>query len=176
MATATRPPASRRWWVAAVAPVVLIALVLVARRSDSAVRPETVVPFRLASVADGGAPLVVPGRPGRPLVLNFFGSWCAPCRAELPLLQEASRRAAGKVDVAGVDMQDGQTAALQLLAETGVTFPTGADPDLKVTNQYHVRGGPTTFFVARGGRVLGVKRGPLTADELQGWFDRLERT
>jgi hypothetical protein len=78
--------------------------------------------------------------------------------------------------VAGVDMQDGQTAALELLAKTGVTFPTGADPDLKLTTQYRVRGGPTTFFVARGGRVLGVKRGPLTTAELQGWLDRLAQT
>jgi thiol-disulfide isomerase/thioredoxin len=161
-----------------VAVLAVAAVVFVLRPTASASpQPATVIPFTLPGVADASPGLAIANPPlPRPVVLNFFGSWCEPCRKELPLLQAVSQRAAGKVDVAGVDMRDGRTPALELLAQAGVTFPTGADPDLRVSSQYRVRGGPTTIFVARSGRVLGVQRGPLTQTDLDRWIGRLERS
>ncbi len=64
-----------------------------------------------------------------PMVVNVWASWCAPCRSELPILQEFAERHAGRVAVLGVDYADRQTTnAGDLLLETGVTYPQVADP------------------------------------------------
>jgi cytochrome c biogenesis protein CcmG/thiol:disulfide interchange protein DsbE len=129
------------------------------------------VPFTLAAVVDGGPDLTLARAPGHPVVLNFFASWCVPCRRELPLLQRASSR----VQVMGVAVADGQTPATRLLRQAGITYPTGADPDRRVSSQYRVVGMPTTYFIAPDGRVVGRKQGELRPAELERWLDRLER-
>lgn len=121
--------------------------------------------FVLPDVRGSGATVGL-GSGGRPVVVNFFASWCVPCREELPLLEQASRRLAGSVDVVGVDVGDSRTAAVELLDRTGVTFPAGFDPDRKVASRYRLQGMPTTVFVDGRGRVAGVARGKLTAAEL----------
>ena len=120
--------------------------------------------FSLPAVRAGADPVALP--PGRPVVVNFFASWCVPCREELPLLEQASRRLAGSVDVVGVDVGDSRGAATELLDQTGVTFPTGFDPGRKVASRYRLQGMPTTVFVDAGGRVRAVAMGKLTEAEL----------
>ena len=64
-----------------------------------------------------------------PMVVNLFAQWCGPCRSELPYYQELHRKAKGKVQVLGVDYLDTQPkAALELVEQTGVTYPLLADP------------------------------------------------
>jgi thiol-disulfide isomerase/thioredoxin len=65
---------------------------------------------------------------GRPALLNVWASWCAPCRAELPALEEYAARA-DAVPVVGIDVQDDPRSALALLRELGVTLPSVTDPD-----------------------------------------------
>ena len=122
--------------------------------------------FTLPDVRGGGATVGLGSGAGRPVVVNFFASWCVPCREELPLLEQASRRLAGSVDVVGVDVGDSRTAAVELLERTGVTFPAGFDPDRKVAARYRLQGMPTTVFVDGQGRIAGVARGKLSASEL----------
>ncbi|MGH9177132.1 MAG: TlpA family protein disulfide reductase, partial [Acidimicrobiales bacterium] len=110
---------------------------------------------------------------GRPTVVNFFASWCEPCREELPLLEQASRRLSGTVDVVGVDVADSRTAAVRLMDQAGATFPAGYDPDRKVASAYRLQGMPTTVFVDGHGRVTDVVRGRLDGAELDRHLERL---
>jgi thiol-disulfide isomerase/thioredoxin len=89
-----------------------------------------------------------------PMVVNLFAQWCGPCRSELPYYQELHRKAKGKVPVLGVDYLDTQPkAALELVEQTGVTYPLLADPagDLRVP--FRVRGLPGIAFVDADGHV-----------------------
>jgi len=127
--------------------------------------------FSLPEVRPPGATVAL--TPGRPTVVNFFASWCIPCRAELPVLEQASRRTAGAVSFVGVDVNDSRSAASDLLAAAGVTFPAGYDPDRTVAGHYRLQGMPTTVFIDAGGRVAEVARGGLTAADLDRRLDRL---
>ena len=89
-----------------------------------------------------------------PMVVNLFAQWCGPCRSELPYYQELHRKAKGKVQVLGVDYLDTQPqAALELVEQTGVTYPLLADPagDLRVP--FRVRGLPGIALVDKHGDV-----------------------
>lgn len=113
------------------------------------------------------------GNPARPTVVNFFAAWCGPCRDEMPLLA----RSAGTrtdIDFVGVDVQDVRSEALDLLAASHADYPVGVDPDKAVSRAYHLRGMPTTFLIAPGGRVLAQHTGPLTARSLRQLLNRLE--
>jgi cytochrome c biogenesis protein CcmG/thiol:disulfide interchange protein DsbE len=98
---------------------------------------------------------------GRPVVVNFFASWCVPCRKEMPAFQSAAGRLGDKVAFLGVDHQDDRKGALQLLADTGVRYPTGYDPDGRVAVAYGLFGMPTTLFVSADGRLLEKHTGEL---------------
>jgi thiol-disulfide isomerase/thioredoxin len=119
------------------------------------------------------------GLRGRVVVVNFWASWCVPCRQEMPALEQASRgwTEAGKpVTVIGVDASDVRSEAAKFLTRVGVTYPT-------VYDQQGLRGGvaaswsvtalPQTWFVARDGSRAGRIAGRLQADDLRSRVDEL---
>jgi len=113
----------------------------------------------------------------RPVVLNFFASWCIPCRAETPLLASTARslRAQGSpVQFVGVDVADQASAAIPFVEQAGIDYPVGADTTLRVTSVlYGLNGQPNTFFINESGVVIGHHLGALTQAELTGWLHRL---
>ncbi len=102
----------------------------------------------------------------RPVVLNFFASWCPTCIAELPDFQTVSQTFANDVQFLGLSVQDQPELSLQLLAETGVTFPTGLDTPGDVFAQFGGLGMPTTVFISADGEVTNVHTGVLTEESL----------
>ncbi|MDQ7906916.1 TlpA disulfide reductase family protein [Phytohabitans sp. ZYX-F-186] len=88
-----------------------------------------------------------------PAVVNLWGSWCPPCREELPAFQRFADRAAGKVTVIGVDTRDSRSAAGSLAADLGLTYPNLFDPDERLRVKVGVSALPATLFVDRDGRV-----------------------
>jgi len=110
------------------------------------------------------------GLRGKPLVVNFWATYCGPCRDELPLLQQLHERAAGRVRLIGVDFIDPYPAgALQLAADTGVTYPQLADPQGELRSPLRIPGLPATVLVDPDGRVAYIKLGPVSSyDELAG--------
>jgi cytochrome c biogenesis protein CcmG, thiol:disulfide interchange protein DsbE len=90
------------------------------------------------------------------------------------VLERAAQRTAGAVSFLGVDVNDSRSAASDLLAAAGVTFPTGYDPDRSVAGTYRLQGMPTTVFIDADGRVADVARGRLTAADLDRRLDRLD--
>jgi len=93
---------------------------------------------------------------GHPVVLNFWASWCAPCRAETPLLERLARdyEARGLL-VVGVDTQDLEAPARAFLGQYGVTYLNLRDPDGGVGRLFGTTGVPETFFIDAAGRIQG---------------------
>ena len=99
---------------------------------------------------------------GTPVVLNFWATWCPPCRAELPELQAASQRLAGQVAIVGVNQAE-TPAEVQAFAEKlGLSFTIPLDQSADVSRLYRVRSLPTTFFIDRSGIIRQMQIGPVT--------------
>lgn len=100
---------------------------------------------------------------GQPVVLNFFASWCEPCRQEAPLLQGVARDGH---TVLGVAVKDTGDAVRSFMADEGLSFPVVLDGENKVGRTYKVVGPPATFFLDAHGRVVSAVYGPLEPDSL----------
>jgi cytochrome c biogenesis protein CcmG/thiol:disulfide interchange protein DsbE len=102
---------------------------------------------------------------GQPFVLNFFASWCDPCRDEMPLLNELAASASRDgYRVVGVAIQDTRPALLQYATEAGLTFPIALDLNNKVQRAYWVYAPPATFFIDAQGVIRDKVSGPLSPE------------
>jgi cytochrome c biogenesis protein CcmG/thiol:disulfide interchange protein DsbE len=97
---------------------------------------------------------------GRPVVLNFWASWCSPCRLESAALKEAARARAGRVAFLGVDIEDQPGAASAYLAWAGLPYPAGPAVG-GIPPAYGVDAPPQTFFIDARGVVAARFVGPL---------------
>jgi cytochrome c biogenesis protein CcmG/thiol:disulfide interchange protein DsbE len=110
------------------------------------------------------------------VVLNFYASWCPPCRAETPLLASAARSeavSAPTVQFVGVDVADVTSSALSFNRQAGVTYPVGADRSFEVASRYGLSTEPHTYFINGDGVVIGQVSGQLSASTLNSWLHRL---
>jgi peroxiredoxin len=103
---------------------------------------------------------------GQVVMLNFWASWCGPCRKEMPLLDAMYQRysSAGFV-LYGVNVEEDNTDAKKLLKELGVTFPVLFDTESKASSLYNVDAMPTTVLIDKKGQVRFVNRGYKAGDE-----------
>jgi peroxiredoxin len=107
---------------------------------------------------------------GNVVMVNFWASWCGPCRQEMPLLQQLYDRYQGMgFTLLGVNVDEEPTAAEKMLKEIPVNFPVLYDSDNKVSKQYQVKAMPSTFMVDRDGNVRFLHKGykPGYEDEYQ---------
>lgn len=137
---------------------------VLARRAP--VEPQRVAGVRLQGFA-GGPSVDLGGYAGRPVVVNYFASWCAPCVAEMPGFQEVSAEYGDRVAFVGVNVRDAPEPASRLVAETGVTYTLASDPDGKALVAVGGTGMPTTLFVDRRGRIVERFTGPMGAGFLR---------
>ena len=122
---------------------------------------------------DGGEIVLSQHKEG-PAVINFWASWCAPCRTEAAAL-EGAWRTYGARDVLflGVDIQDTDAEGVAHLREFGVTYPNGPDRDGTVTVDYGVIGLPVTFFVGKDGIVKRRWVGAINGPQLATWVEEI---
>ncbi len=99
---------------------------------------------------------------GKPVVLNFWATWCPPCRAELPELQAAGSRYGDQVIIAGVNQAEPPDDVRAFAGQLGLTYPIPLDEAAVVSRQYAVRSLPTTFFIDRRGIIRRIQSGPVT--------------
>ena len=130
----------------------------VAPRARVGTDPGAVAPAFSALPYRGTAPVTLAQFRGHPVVLNFWASWCPPCRAEMPALEAAYQRYRARgVVVIGIDgASDTMSASRRFLMDRGVTYPVGRDNRGQVAAAYRVTAFPTTFFITAGGRVAGT--------------------
>ena len=110
---------------------------------------------------DGEGDLSLASLRGRPVVLNFWASWCGPCKDEAPLLEEASKRWAGKVAFVGINVKDFRGDARDFIERYGVAYPNVYDGKGSTIGRYGVTGYPETYFVDAKGRVRYRIAGPV---------------
>ncbi len=102
---------------------------------------------------------------GKPLVLNFFASWCDPCRDEMPLINElASKAAKDGYSVLGIAVEDTRAAVSEFAKETNLVFSIALDLNSTVKRAYRIFGPPATFFIDGQGVIRDVVLGPITAE------------
>ncbi len=102
----------------------------------------------------------------RPLVINFFASWCPNCIGEMPEFERAHRLLGDRVAFLGVSQSDSRSASIDLAHETGITYDTAIDPRGEFFFAVGAVGMPTTIFVRPGGEIAEVWVGALDEDAL----------
>jgi cytochrome c biogenesis protein CcmG, thiol:disulfide interchange protein DsbE len=123
--------------------------------------------LELPKLGGGGSASLADYR-GQVVVLNFWASWCEPCKDESPLLQRWHRRMRdGGGTVLGVDMLDVTDRAQAFIDEYGLTYPMLKDKDGEGLERFGVVQYPETFVIDRQGRIAAVRRGPVDEDFMQ---------
>jgi DsbE subfamily thiol:disulfide oxidoreductase len=142
----------------------ILATLLLAATSQAASTPAPLSPgaaapeFELPAL-DGKA-LGTTALRGRIVLVNFWASWCGPCRTEMPILNQLAKQYGSRgVTVVGINVEPERGAALNWLKTTPVNFPVLFDADSKVSSAYRVSGMPNTVVLDRKGVIRYVHRG-----------------
>lgn len=108
---------------------------------------------------------------GRPAVVNFFASWCAPCVAEMPAFEEVKVAVGDEVAFVGIDVQDGIEDGQALIERTAITWQVARDPQGELVRAMGGVGMPTTVLLDADGAVVERRTGALDGDELARLLD-----
>jgi cytochrome c biogenesis protein CcmG/thiol:disulfide interchange protein DsbE len=179
--------ATRPWLPAALAAVsgavvvgLLVLLWIGLQEKEVASSKVVNVPFRTApdfslGLFDGSTfNLSTELQSGKPVVVNFWASWCGPCADEAPVIQDAARRYGDKITFVGVDVQDIDSDAQAFLSKYGISYKNGSGNAGPVSVQYGMRGVPETYFIAPDGQLVR-KWNTLTSADLEQFLGELQR-
>jgi cytochrome c biogenesis protein CcmG/thiol:disulfide interchange protein DsbE len=114
---------------------------------------------------------MVNGARGQPVVLNFWASWCAPCRIEMPHFQNVSLKYNGRAAILGVNQGESASTVTDFGHEFGITYPLLVDDDNEISQLYNINSLPTTIFIDASGVVREVVIGVVNQGVLE---DRIE--
>ena len=140
----------------------LIAAELLTAGGGSATRPAPELPTQVLS----GHRVDLASLRGKPALINFWASWCGPCKDEAPELKKFSESLGDRATLVGVDWNDAADNANEFVARSGWTYPILRDPSQKVGVQYGLNGLPTTFVLDSDGDIVQTLRGPQTVASL----------
>ena len=114
---------------------------------------------------------------GKPVLLNFWASWCGPCKSEMPDIEAAYQEYGEQIHFLVVDLTDGVQETVEkaagYIAEQGYTFPVYFDSDMEGAGAYSVTGIPVTYFIDEAGTFVAYYQGAMSADILQQGIDLL---
>lgn len=140
--------------------------------ATGAVRVGELAPPLSTQTLDGGLVSLEDYR-GRVVVLNFWATWCAPCRIEMPEMQRYQVERGEQIAVLGVNMQEPPAAIRAFVQRYGLTFPILLDEQGAISATYRVVGLPSTAILDRNGVVREWVVGPMTRDVLARYVERL---
>lgn len=113
------------------------------------------------------------GESGQPVILNYWASWCGPCRIETPELQNASLKYKNQVAILGINQGESAETVTEFGVSFGLTYPLLVDQDNSVNHQYSIMSLPTTVFIDRKGVVREVFIGIISRAVLEDRINRL---
>lgn len=166
----TEGPPRKRWLRIMLALVPALAFIgvlsIAVLRSDSQADAGKTAPAFELPLLDGSGTLAEEDLEGRAVVINFWASWCIPCREEAPLFQKAweSYRDEGVVFL-GVNIKDAQSDAREFVKEFGITYPVVRDLEQTLTQDFGVKGLPETFFVDHRWTFIGAISGTASGEQ-----------
>ena len=111
-------------------------------------------------------------RVGKPMLVNFFASWCAPCVAEMPDLEALHQEYGDRVVFIGLDTQESVEAGRKIVQKTGVTYEIGRDPDGAMFTAFGGLGMPTTLLIRPDHTIAERHSGALNASRLRSMIDK----
>ena len=165
---APMPPATRavRLWQAAIVIVLVLFVGILTFRlwdtNTSEQRADGLAPDFTFTTFDGET-IRLSDLQGKGVVVNFWASWCDPCRDEAALLEEAWRREKENgIVFIGLDYLDQEPSAKAYLAEYGISYPNGPDLQSRAARRYGIKGVPETYFITPDGRIVQTVIGPIT--------------
>ena len=158
--------------------VLLLALLVwkLAHGSGSKASPGKPAPDFTLSRIDRPGTLQLASLRGKVVVLNFWASWCYPCKQEAPALAAAAKRWSGRVVVLGVDVNDFAGDARRFARKYGLRYPLVHDNHNVTSPKYGLTGLPETFFIDRSGTVVQHVPGEVKASEIQDGVERALRS
>jgi thiol-disulfide isomerase/thioredoxin len=128
----------------------------------------------ISLVSTTGDPLVLSEFQGKPVVINFWATWCGPCRAEMPDLQAVHRENGENVVIFSVNATAQDNGNIEaFMEEFGITFPVGLDSDGQAFDDYRILGLPTTVFVGEDGVINEVFTGPVNKAYIESKLNEL---
>jgi cytochrome c biogenesis protein CcmG, thiol:disulfide interchange protein DsbE len=155
----------------------VVVLMLAFRRDPHDIRTGTInkpAPIFSLDRLDGTGSVRLADYEGKVVVLNFFASWCIPCKEENPALVRVwERYRSSDVVVIGVLYQDSLDSGRRYVRDNGVTWPTATDEDGRVAFAYGVFGIPETYFIGPDGIIAGRHIGPIDEATLVAAIDEL---
>ncbi|MGI8693361.1 MAG: TlpA family protein disulfide reductase [Geodermatophilaceae bacterium] len=160
-ATADAPPST-----AAAVPGVASCAELPQQTPSGGSTADHLPPLRLPCLTPGPS-IDLSALGGGPALINLWASWCGPCRAEMPLLQDAHERYGEQVTFLGVDTKDSPESAADFLGDVGVTYPQVVDVDGDLLTDLGPPGLPVTVVLDGDGRVAGVHVGQLDNEGIE---------
>ena len=107
------------------------------------------------------------------VIVNFWATWCPPCREEMPLFQKLYEENKDNLVVLGVNLQEDTKIIKKFLDEYEITYPILHDPDAEIKKLYNVITQPVTYFISKDGIIVDKKQGPLTPEEINEKADKL---
>jgi cytochrome c biogenesis protein CcmG, thiol:disulfide interchange protein DsbE len=158
--------------ISGIVAVLAVAAIAVSLATSSPGTPKSQPPaqpaagFSLPVLGAAGQHVSLSQYAGKPVIVNFWASWCGPCQQETPLLASWYKQQHGKVVLLGLDENDSQSAALKFAQAKGVTYPLGFDPNVTVAPAYGVDALPQTFFLNAKHQIVDHVLGAVTMASL----------
>jgi cytochrome c biogenesis protein CcmG, thiol:disulfide interchange protein DsbE len=136
------------------------------------VRPKPAFSFALGLLDPPGGQFLLEEQRGKLVLLDFWASWCPPCRDEAPGLERVWKQYQERgVSFLGVNVFDDREAALAYVKEYGLTYPNAPDPTGEVAIEYGLAGVPEKFLIGRDGQLIRRFVGPMSEDTLRRLLD-----
>jgi cytochrome c biogenesis protein CcmG/thiol:disulfide interchange protein DsbE len=158
--------------IAGIVVAVAVFGVALARRNQSQLTSGLAPDFSMTTFE--GSPFSLTEQRGKVVIINFWASWCLPCRAEAPALQAVWERYRDQgVVVVGIAYLDSDSDARAFIEEFGLTYPNGPDLRTEISRVYRVEGVPETFIINQNGNIANFIYGAVSETQLNAVLDGL---